>query len=328
MVKFIKKNNKSLILSIIICLIIVLFVLRPAENINACYQGLSVWARSLVPALLPFFFLTRVLSNLGTVHKVGNWLSPITKKLYNAPGISGYVFAMSIISGYPVGAKLTADLYEQGKISRGQAERITTFTCTSGPLFIIGTVGATMFGSTQLGLLVLICHILGALINGILYRKHNVDCAVDYNIVTMQHDENALENAMYSSITSVMIVGGYVTLFFMIISMLNYYNVFTPLAQLISHIIPLPHTYDTTIAICNGMVEMTRGCLDLSTIGLSTPCLLLILTGIISFGGISIHMQALTFLKRFNMSTKFYIKQKCTQTLISIVIALLIAWLI
>ena len=323
MVKFIKKSNKNLILSLLICLIIALFIINPYQNMQACYNGLVVWCTSLVPALLPFFFLTRILGGLGLFTSLGNKLSPFTNKMYNCPGISAYVYIMSIISGYPVGAKLTADLYTDGKISKGQAERITTFTCTSGPLFIMGTVGSAMFGNVKLGIWVFVCHILGATLNGLLYRKHSLDSSIICNMQTQKKDSNMLENAMHSSISSVTVVGGYVALFFMIISMINTYNLFLPITNVVSNLFNVDGS--VVNSICNGLVEMTRGCLDLSKCPLSFGTQLILLTGLISFGGVSIHLQALTFLKKFNISIKFYLKQKCTQTIISIVIALVIS---
>jgi nucleoside recognition membrane protein YjiH len=79
---------------------------------------------------------------------------------------------MSVLSGYPVGAKLTADFYEKGLITKGQACRITTFTSTSGPLFIVGTVGIGMFHSAKLGIIILLSHFIGAILNGLIYRKY------------------------------------------------------------------------------------------------------------------------------------------------------------
>ncbi len=321
--KFFANKSKILICASIIA-VITLFIINPQSNMIACYNGLSVWAKSLVPALLPFFFLTKILASTGFLNSFSKVLSPITSKLFNTPGCSGYVYLMSIISGYPVGAKLTSDLYQSGTITQGQAERITSFTCTSGPLFVLGTVGVGMFGSFRLGVLVLVCHLTGALLNGLIYRQHKLN---DNNnrTFTLSSSNLSLQDAMLDSISSVMVVGGYVTIFFMIITMLNDYHLFSPIVSIVSTILPFDNTPFVANSICNGLVEMTRGCLDLSTINLPITATLPIVTAIISFGGFSIHMQALTFLKKFNISTKFYMLQKTTQTIISTLLAIIIS---
>lgn len=55
---------------------------------------------------------------------------------------------MGIISGYPIGAKIVTEFRKNGDCSRAEAERLLAFTNNSGPLFIIGTVGVSMFGNT------------------------------------------------------------------------------------------------------------------------------------------------------------------------------------
>jgi sporulation integral membrane protein YlbJ len=229
------------------------------------------------------------------------------------------VYAISAVSGYPVGAKTTAELYENKIISRGQACKITTFTSTSGPLFIIGSVGVGMFNNAKLGYLILICHILGAFINGIIYR--NTFESSTKPLVYSFTNNNILEDNMYNSIKSILIVGGYVAIFYMLISMFNNYNLLYPFSKFLSLIFNC--NINISSAIINGLIEITRGCKDLSVLQLTTKQALVISTGLISFGGISIFVQALTFLNKFKISLKYYLCSKLTQTLISIIIALI-----
>lgn len=317
-------SRKKIFLSFLIIFVLVLLVIDPKNNIDACLKGFSLWATSILPALFPFFFLTAILSELGFIQKLGNMFSPITKALYRTDGLSGYIFAMSIVSGYPVGAKTTAELYEKGYLSRGQACKITTFTSTSGPLFIVGTVGVGMFGNAKMGYIMLLCHILGAFLNGLLYRNTFKEQLPDIKIYTLKTN-NVMENIMYNSIKSILIVGGYIAIFFMLITMLNNFHIFTPINNFVSLITRI--NPKTVGAFTNGIIEVTRGCLDVSLLHISTKKALVICTGLISFGGISIHAQALTFLKKFDMPLSYYLRAKVTQTLISIILALCFSFL-
>lgn len=69
-------------------------------------------------------------------------------------GIGAYAFIMGIISGYPVGAKIVTEFRKNGNCSRAEAERLLAFTNNSGPLFIIGTVGVSMFGNTLIRIII------------------------------------------------------------------------------------------------------------------------------------------------------------------------------
>lgn len=317
-------SKKKIFLSFLIIFVLVLLVIDPKNNIDACLMGFSLWATSILPALFPFFFLTAILSELGFIQKLGNMFSPITKALYRTDGLSGYIFAMSIVSGYPVGAKTTAELYEKGYLSRGQACKITTFTSTSGPLFIVGTVGVGMFGNAKMGYIMLLCHILGAFFNGLLYRNTFKEQQSDIKVYTLKTN-NVMENIMYNSIKSILIVGGYIAIFYMLITMLNNFHIFAPINNFVSLITRIDPK--TVGAFTNGIIEVTRGCLDVSLLHINTKKALVICTGLISFGGISIHAQALTFLKKFDMPLSYYLRAKVTQTLISIILALCFSFL-
>lgn len=303
-------------------------LISPKLSIDACLNGVVVWARTLVPALFPFFFITKILAELGVFNKLGQLLSPITQKLYNVPGDGGYVYVMGIISGYPVSSKITSDLYSQNIISRGQACRIVSFTSTSGPLFIIGSVGIGMFASYKAGIVILISHIIGASLNGLLYRNYMKDEKLDSVPCRRQarSNENLLEEAMLSSIKSVLIVGGYVCFFFMVITIINYCGMFTPINFGISKMFNV--TYSTVSSITNGVIEMTKGCFDISLATQSLRTMTVLGTAMISFGGFSIFLQALTFLKRFNISTRYFLCVKTTQCIISTIIAYLLSIII
>lgn len=323
--KLTKKQN--IFLSSIVLILMSLFILNPKTNLEACLNGLMVWATSIAPALFPFLIFTKLLSELNFVENVSIYLSPITKKLYRVPGISAYIYTMSVLSGYPVGAKLTADFYDKGLITQGQACRIVTFTSTSGPLFIIGTVGIGMFNSSKIGIIILISHFAGAIINGLLYRNYMYENVNIQEIpYTKQQTKNMLEDMMLNSIKSILIIGGYVAIFFVIITILNSYNILYPVTYLLSKLFNLmglpPHLCTSLI---NGIIEVTKGCLDLSQLtNLSNTLKCTIATFLISFGGFSIHMQALTFIKQFNIKISFYLTQKFTHAIISTIIALLI----
>lgn len=330
----IKTNKKQLLIKISVSLFIIflicLIVVFPSVCINSIYTGLSVWAKSVLPSLLPFMFFTKILTDLDFVATITNKLSKITKKLFNAPSISGYIFLMSIISGYPVGAKLISEFYTAGIISQKQANKLTTFCSTSGPLFIIGSVGTAMFLNKTLGYIMFVSHILGSILNGIMYRnlyKDNFECKFDNKSQTSL--DQILPNSMSSSITSVLIVGGYIAVFFLIIDLINKLNILAPLNSLFAFILsPLGINYNIASAITSGIIEISKGCFMMSQLNLSLPLIGTIASFLIGFGGISIIFQSITFLSKCKINYKFYVLQKFTHALISAVFTFLLCLLI
>ncbi len=322
-------SKKNILLSLLIFIIIILFAINPKDNMSACLDGLSTWARYILPALFPFFVFTKLLASSGVVEKLGKKLSGTTKFLFATPGVSAYVYLMSILSGYPVGAKITAGLYEQKVISKQEAIKITTFTSTSGPLFIIGTVGVGMFINAKLGIVILIAHLIGALLNGILFRGYGKTTSIT-ETTTGQPPQNILEDAMWSSIKSVLIIGGYVSIFFVLINILENYKLLLPINSLLGFLLSIVGiSPEVASGVSSGFFEVTRGCLTLSETFIPLPVTAILLTFIISFGGLCIHLQAMTFLKKFDMKTSFYFLMKTTQAILSALVCIPLAlWLL
>lgn len=321
------KNNILIILcTIFLLLLTIMLIINPAKYINSCYNGLVIWVTCVLPGLLPFFIITKLLSELKCLDKFFNKFEKLNKILFNAPKCSGYIFGMSIISGYPVGAKLINDFYENGVITSKEANKLTTFCSTSGPLFTIGTVGAVMLKSAKIGYILYISHVLSAILNGILYRKVYVEKDDSTKNIPQKETDysNLLSSTMTNSISSVMVVGGFVAIFYMIIDIILDLHLLTPISQLINSIFSPLGLNCIGESITNGFIEVTRGCKDLSMLSISPKILTTIASGLISFGGLSIHAQSLSFLTKSKINVKFYFLQKITQTIFACVICFLL----
>src|SRR5690554_4502358 len=94
-------------LSVVLVLFIVLF---PKESLDAASRGINTWFNIVFPALLPFFIGAELLIGTGAVAFMGTLLQPLMKPLFNTPGNSSFVLAMSVTSGYPMGPKLISQL--------------------------------------------------------------------------------------------------------------------------------------------------------------------------------------------------------------------------
>lgn len=158
-----KKNA----LSILLCLFCICLIAFSNSNFWAAKNGLILWATSVVPALFPFFVATELLSHTSLISWLGKYLSPIMRPLFGVPGEGAFAFLMGLISGYPVGAKIVGNFCEQGICTKDEAERMLAFTNNSGPLFIVGTVGVSLFGNTRVGILLFVTHILACITVGI-----------------------------------------------------------------------------------------------------------------------------------------------------------------
>ena len=167
---FIILSVKKLILPLILCCFTLALVIFSKDNLAAAKSGISLWASSVLPALLPFFIATELLNHTSIIPFLGKSLNKFMRPIFNVPGVGSFAIIMGIISGYPVGAKIIANFRETNLCTKEEAERLLSFTNNSGPLFIIGTVGISLIGNTTIGIILLITHILASITVGIIFR--------------------------------------------------------------------------------------------------------------------------------------------------------------
>lgn len=126
-------------------------LLRPGELSGAVGDAVAACLEVLIPALFAFTVLAVYLQQSGLYMTA---LAPLTKPLSLLLGIPGElcaVFLLANIGGYPVGARLLAQLVRSGRLSRRDAGRMLCCCYGSGPSFVIGTAGTVVFGSAAVG---------------------------------------------------------------------------------------------------------------------------------------------------------------------------------
>ena len=135
-------------------------VLWPEQSMEAMRDGLRLCGNVILPSLFPFFVLSSLVVELGMSRYLGKLLEPVMAPLFRVNGNCAAALALGFIGGYPVGARTAIQIYENGQCTRTEAERMLAFCNNSGPAFILGVVGAGVFGSGTAGLLLYLAHLL------------------------------------------------------------------------------------------------------------------------------------------------------------------------
>lgn len=318
MIKFLKSNKIIILLILFVCII---FILNPELYSKSCLNAISVWALKVLPVLFPFFVFTRIIVNLSEFKT--NKMDKFFNNIYRLPKFGFKIFLLSVISGYPMGAKLICTLNEQGIIQKKEAEKMMSFCSVSGPMFIIGTVGVNIFLSYKAGLIILVANIIAALINGLIYRKDKyVEKEVSYS---GKKNDNILSSSVYDATLSILMVCAYIVISFLIIDVLINLHVIDNLSNAICTIFNCPQNFDTIKSSIIGIFEITRGIIELNNVNISLTLKIIIASGLIGFGGISILLQSLSFLNQLKISTKTIVKQKITQALLCLIITIPLA---
>ena len=304
-----KKDVFALTLTAAILAAMVALMIDPSRYQDAFENGLILFAMNVLPATFPYLFFTKILLGLGLPEKLAKVLKkPL--KLFGLPSSCGFLVVMSFLSGYPIGAKLTQELFSEGAISSRQAKAATALTSVSGPIFIVGTVGSAIFGDVKTGFIVLSSNLIAAFFNGLVWR----DRRYEERMGKGYKKTSELSDACYDTVVTVLIVGGYIALFNMLAEILKGSGIFD---FLVSSLDKIPFFKDNGVSegLVYGLFEMTKGCLTLSRAGnLSSVAFS---SGIIAFGGLSVVIQSVTFLSPCGVSFASFLVRKITQALLA-----------
>lgn len=318
-------TNIGIIIPIIIALFNVFLIRNPTEMITASREGLLLWFNQVLPTLLPFVVGVNMLAGLGFIHFMGALAAPVMIPIFNVPGAGAFALLTGLTSGYPMGAKAVAHLRKTGQVNRQEAQRLMAFTNNAGPLFVIGFVGAGLFGSVSIGYTLLLSHITAAMILGIVSRftytgvshgdrgaaiKHdgsNIKSAFEkYQEFRREHYKGfgqVLGSSIKNAMESMVLVGGFIIVFCVVIKTLELVGLFNILGQ--------------SSGVAAGLLEVANGAKILAGGGPPNPAVLASVSGIVSFGGFSVHGQTAHFIRGTDIRFAPYLLAKCVQALIA-----------
>ena len=157
-------NIQDIMLILAIFLVMIFLLLDPTTYATSVINGLKLFFTAVLPGLLPFMFLCKMLTNLN-ISRFFNFLSKPMNYLFGLSSNCFYAFFMSSISGYPIGSKITSDLYSQNKIKDNEILKCALLSSTSGPVFVIGSVGAIMLQNAKIGLIIYISNITASILS-------------------------------------------------------------------------------------------------------------------------------------------------------------------
>ena len=311
-----KKILSNVLLLLIMILISVEVLIESADVLESVKFSFNIWENSIFPSLFPFFVIGNILIDLGFPKLLGTLLKDVMYKLFKINGTGAFIIILSILSGFPSSAKYTKELYLNGEINDKEATKLLTFTHFSNPLFILGTLSITFLNNKEIGMCILISHYIGNLFIGLIFRNYYISkkdttkVSLKNAIISMNSSRTdksfgqMLSNAITSSISTLLLILGTVTIFLV-------------LTTLINNNLSVSLYYKSII---NGIFEMTQGLKYLSMLKIPLYKQALISVFFISFGGLSVHMQVLSIISDTKIKYFPYIISRILHASISTII--------
>ena len=305
-------KNRFAILSALAALFVLIVASRQA--IESARYGLQLCLELILPSLFPFFLISVLLSRLGLPLRLGRRLSRPAERLFGISGVGATALVVGLCGGYPMGAAYLADMLREGVIREDD---------NSGPAFLVGAVGAGIFGSPRLGLALYGIHALAAVGTGLLLRRRapRPSSHKAKTPVSTASFSQLLPEAVQQTVSALLNVCGFVVCFTVFTGLINANGLLDPLVRLF----PLP-AQDAVRASLIGFWEIGGGIGALRGLP-PTPLNLAIASAMVGWGGVSVQFQTLAVLADSNIKGALHRTGRLSSAVLSFCLSYLILFL-
>lgn len=255
----------------------------PEIALKGAQKGVQICLNTLLPSLFPFLALSTFIMRTDALEFLSILFRKATKYLFLLPENSGQIIFMSLIGGYPVGAKLTADALQSGRITENEAKRLCIFCMNAGPAFAVTALGINIYGNAAAGVIIFVSLCISSLILGILTRfLSDGKSAVQINKPVKSFSADDITFSVWDGFEATLRICAWVILFSAFMS-------------------PVTAKLGKSGEILCAVAEVTAGSVTVSKI-----CPIPVVTALCGFGGFCVHCQVLKYLKECSVPYKLF----------------------
>ncbi len=304
---FAKRKRMPHLLDVLFLLFIILLIFLLFVNSDTIKEKmLSTFLlgyKSLIPSLFPFMILSGVCTHFLFASKDDS-----DKASSNAKR-SSYWFALilSILFGFPIGAGVVHDLYNNGKVNLGIANRLFPLANQTGFAFVCLVLGRDFLGAPLLGIKIYSIMLSSALLVYLLYKgKRNERYSLNKSVASspfsiLQIIKNATINMVY--------IIGFLVAFSIPTAIFDAYFYGKPISLFFAVILEISNG-------CSSVLQMLPS---------PSPFRIPLLCFCVSFGGLCVGMQSQMCILDSPLSMREYYIRKFLQGILAFCLAFLIA---
>ena len=290
-------------------ILFVLCILSADKTKAAMLDTLAFCTKTVVPTIFPFMILSALLMQ-AVSGKAKNNDPKLFAQGSTEPFFQMLAFVVGALCGFPIGAQIVNDLYNDNKITKAQAKRLFPLSNQCSLAFVTLGVGDALLGSQRQGLYLYIIMILSSLLVFFLFPTKNED-ASQHEKINKKEAPRPFVHIVRDATLSTLYTVGFLLLFSIPIALLESAVKNDSLRLMLT--LPLEFT-----GACRAAIEI---------IPKESILLFPTLATILSFGGICVGMQSELIVKSSKLNMRNYYLRKLLQGAFAFLIALVCALL-
>ena len=242
----------------------------PARTFFYACEGVNLWFHTILPSLLPFLILTSLLLETGAARRIS----------------ARAALFLGLFCGFPMGARITAQLYEAEEIDRNEACYLLTFCSSPSPAFLSSYVILTAFsGQIHPGFVFGVLYgsnFLTGFLFRLVFRRFRLHRHTAHRTHSVEKKEmskqtskgNLLDTSIMNGFEIITQLGGYIILF-----------------SILSGLLMDLHPFGSASPLLCGVLEITTGIAQLAASSLPYAGKVSAVLTCAAFGGLSVAAQ-------------------------------------
>jgi len=296
---FLNKIRKNIILMVIF-VIFILVICKSKLVITTVIKATNIYFSNVFPCMFVLYTLGDLLINYD-IYKVFNTISgKFLSKIFNLNSNGLLLIFLSMLLGFPSGSKYICYFLDKDYIDYNLADKLLYVTHFSNPIFILGTI--SILTNSKVALVVLISHYTSNLLLIFLLKNRFNNININYAKKSKELIEVLDES--------------FINTFKVIIIVLFNTIIFITLSTLINSV------YKNKVfnLIISMLFDITNGIISINSTNFSLLLKGLLITILLTFGGLNIHFQVRSIIKNKKLHYSSFFYGRIMATLISIVI--------
>ena len=280
-------------------LLFISMLLSPRAVFSGAEDGLLLWFQIVFPTLFPFMLVSALMMAGGGLSVISGLFGKVLGRIFATSGNGAFAVLTGFLCGYPMGAKVTADLLRAGRITRNAGCYLLSFCNNTSPAFIMNFIIWKTLGQDGLTVPSLLILFGVPVLLSFLFRRFYLHGEKRFRSPEKNDGDErntldfaAFDSCMMNSFEGIVKVGGYIISFSILIALLGE---FSDIA-FFKAVLP-------SLEITNGIVMLHNGIADARV---SYPLIM----GLTSFGGFCSVAQTDCMIRGTGISIFPYIAQK------------------
>ena len=293
---------KQLLSGLPVLVLFLAMLFSPKAVFEGTESGLLLWFQVVFPTLFPFMLVSGLMLSGGGLVVISRIFGRLFSTLFATSPNGSFAVIAGFLCGYPMGAKVSADLVRSGRISRDEGAYLLSFCNNTSPIFIMNFIVWKTFDREELMIPTLLILIGAPAFLSLFFRRFYLKGRKKFPDLSDKKKNNVkllnfemLDSCLADSFESIVKVGLYIIFFSILIALPGKLSAGHPL---LAGILP-------ALEMTNGILMIHKAAPDLTV---SYPLIL----GLTSFGGFCSAAQTKCMLKDTSLPILPYIIQKLT----------------